>query len=57
VQLLPDYSQAEFHTAEGFVVVACDQLGVGDSSHPDTFALTYESLAAATPWGSNPMPA
>jgi pimeloyl-ACP methyl ester carboxylesterase len=29
------------------VVVACDHLGVGGSSRPDPFALTYENLAAA----------
>ena len=34
-------------TPQGFGFVACDQLFVGDSSHPDTFALTYENLAEA----------
>jgi pimeloyl-ACP methyl ester carboxylesterase len=47
VRKLPGYSQAEHHTAEGFVFVACDQLGVGDSSQPDPFSLTYENLASA----------
>jgi pimeloyl-ACP methyl ester carboxylesterase len=31
----------------GFVVVACDHLGVGDSSQPDPDAITFEHLAAA----------
>jgi pimeloyl-ACP methyl ester carboxylesterase len=43
----PGYSEAEHHTGEGMVVVACDHLGVGDSSQPDTFELSYERLAAA----------
>src|SRR5581483_1298645 len=43
----PGYSQAEHHTAQGTVLVACDHLGVGDSSQPDTFELSYERLAAA----------
>jgi alpha-beta hydrolase superfamily lysophospholipase len=42
------YSQAEHLTAAGFVFVACDHLGVGDSAMPqDPFALGYEDLAAA----------
>jgi alpha-beta hydrolase superfamily lysophospholipase len=47
ITALPGYSQAEHHTALGMVVVATDHLGVGDSSQPDTFALSYECLAAA----------
>ncbi|QTI70962.1 alpha/beta hydrolase [Gordonia polyisoprenivorans] len=47
IQSLPGYSQAEHHTKQGFAFVACDHLGVGDSDQPDTFALTYENLAAA----------
>jgi alpha-beta hydrolase superfamily lysophospholipase len=47
IQTLPGYSQAEYHTASGNVFVACDHLHVGESTHPDTFALTYEDLAAA----------
>ncbi|WP_131804185.1 alpha/beta hydrolase [Pseudofrankia sp. BMG5.36] len=48
VQALPGYSQAEYHTAAGFVFVACDHLLVGDSARPhDPLALTYENLAAA----------
>ncbi len=46
VQTLPGYSQAEYHTDHEFAFVACDHLGVGDSDQPDTFALTYENLAA-----------
>jgi pimeloyl-ACP methyl ester carboxylesterase len=29
------YSQAEFHTARGWVLIACDTIGTGDSSRPD----------------------
>lgn len=47
VRSLPEYSQAEYHTRNGNVFVACDHLHVGESSHPDTFSLTYENLAAA----------
>jgi pimeloyl-ACP methyl ester carboxylesterase len=47
IQARPGYSQADYHCASGGVFVACDHLGVGDSSQPDTFALTYENLAAA----------
>jgi pimeloyl-ACP methyl ester carboxylesterase len=47
IRTVPGYSEAEHHCSRGFVVVACDHLGVGGSSRPDTFALTYELLAAA----------
>src|SRR5207248_711265 len=47
IETLPGYSQAEFHCAAGMIFVACDHLGVGESSQPDTFELTYENLAAA----------
>ncbi|MFI5953239.1 alpha/beta hydrolase [Cryptosporangium sp. NPDC051539] len=47
VRTLPGYSQAEYHTGDDFVFVACDHLHVGDSDHPDTFSLTYENMAAA----------
>ena len=40
-------SEARWHAARGWCFVACDHLGVGDSSHPDPAALTIESLAAA----------
>jgi alpha-beta hydrolase superfamily lysophospholipase len=29
------YSQAEYHAANGFIFVACDHIGVGDSSIPE----------------------
>lgn len=41
------YSQADFHTSRGHIFVACDHLGVGDSSLVDPLSLTYENLAAA----------
>ena len=48
IQALPGYSQAEFHTAAGYVFVACDHLYVGDSARPeDPLALSFEDLAAA----------
>jgi pimeloyl-ACP methyl ester carboxylesterase len=47
VTAAPGYSQAEHHCARGAVFVACDHLGVGASSEPDPFDLTYENLAAA----------
>ena len=47
ITTMPGYSEAEYHTAHGYVFVACDHLGVGDSVQPDPFALTYENLAAA----------
>jgi alpha-beta hydrolase superfamily lysophospholipase len=44
---LPGYSQAEHHAGCGFVFVACDHLGVGDSGAPEPENLTLELLAAA----------
>lgn len=44
---VPGYSQAEHHTAAGFAVLTFDHLGVGDSSLPDPFDLTFEHIAAA----------
>ena len=41
------YSQAAHHTARGLAVIACDHLGVGESSLPDLTRLTMEQLAAA----------
>lgn len=46
IRLLPGYSQAEYHTDQGFVFVACDHLGIGDSSPVDPFELTLERMAA-----------
>jgi hypothetical protein len=43
----PDYSEAAYHVAQGYVVVACDHVGIGDSTPCDLFALTLESMAAA----------
>ncbi|HEX5588451.1 MAG TPA: alpha/beta hydrolase [Acidimicrobiia bacterium] len=40
--------QAGFHTDRGWVLVACDHLGVGDSTVPDDpNALTYDNVARA----------
>ncbi len=44
---LPGPGQADFHREQGAIVVACDHLGVGDSSLPDPDALTFARLAAA----------
>jgi pimeloyl-ACP methyl ester carboxylesterase len=41
------YSQAEYHTTRGWVFVAVDHLGVGDSSLLDPSILTFEVMAAA----------
>jgi alpha-beta hydrolase superfamily lysophospholipase len=42
------YSQAEHHTAAGLVFVACDHLGVGESTIPaDPLAFHFEDMAAA----------
>jgi pimeloyl-ACP methyl ester carboxylesterase len=44
----PDYSFAEHLTAQGFIVVAADHLGVGDSSKPaDGDAVNFETMGAA----------
>ncbi len=40
------YSEAEHHTAAGFVFIAGDHLGVGDSSLPDFSKLSIEMIAA-----------
>jgi alpha-beta hydrolase superfamily lysophospholipase len=39
--------QAGWHTSRGWIFVACDHLGVGDSTVPDGPPLPYEPLAAA----------
>lgn len=44
---LRGYSQAQHHTDAGFVFVACDHLGVGQSSLPDPASLTLEAVPAA----------
>lgn len=43
---LDSYSQAEHHARRGLIVVACDHLGVGDSSEPDRTQVSYENIAA-----------
>ncbi|HZP31507.1 MAG TPA: alpha/beta hydrolase [Acidimicrobiia bacterium] len=40
-------SEARWHAERGWCFVACDHLGVGDSSRPEPASLTIESLAAA----------
>lgn len=39
--------QAGWHAARGWVFVAIDHLGVGESSQPDPVRLTYENVAGA----------
>jgi alpha-beta hydrolase superfamily lysophospholipase len=39
------YSQAEYHTAHGFIFVACDPAGVGDSTYRKPAEITFEMLA------------
>jgi pimeloyl-ACP methyl ester carboxylesterase len=41
------YSEAEYHAALGWIFVAVDHLGVGESTQPDPNTLTFEVLAAA----------
>ena len=43
---LSGYSQASHHAARGVAVIACDHLGVGDSTEPPV-QLTLQELAAA----------
>lgn len=40
------YGEAEYHTAHGFIFVACDPVGVGDSTLVDPTDITFEMLAA-----------
>jgi pimeloyl-ACP methyl ester carboxylesterase len=47
IEKVPGYSQAAYHTSQGAVFVAIDHLGVGESSQPDPFSLSFENLAAA----------
>jgi pimeloyl-ACP methyl ester carboxylesterase len=39
--------EAAYHTARGWIFVACDHLGVGDSTVPEGNALSYENVARA----------
>ena len=43
------YSQAEHHAAHGFAFVACDHLGVGDSSVPPRLSTTPRSHGPTQP--------
>lgn len=47
IRRLPGYSQADYHTGQGFAFVACDHLGIGDSTPIDSYSLTLERMAAA----------
>jgi alpha-beta hydrolase superfamily lysophospholipase len=47
LDLAGGYSQAAHHVARGLALIACDHLGVGESSMPDLNRLTMEQLAAA----------
>lgn len=39
--------QAQYHTDRGWIFVACDHLGVGDSTVPEGNVLSYENVARA----------
>ena len=41
------YSQAEYHTTRGLIFVACDPVGVGDSTLLEPADITFELLAAS----------
>jgi pimeloyl-ACP methyl ester carboxylesterase len=43
----PGYSMADYLADSGFAFVACDPLGVGDSSRPSAELLTFAMMAAA----------
>jgi alpha-beta hydrolase superfamily lysophospholipase len=47
LQLTGGYSEAEHHLGRGVALIACDHLGVGDSTIPDLTALTMAQVAAA----------
>jgi alpha-beta hydrolase superfamily lysophospholipase len=40
------YSEADYHSDHGFVFVACDPVGVGDSTLVEPSSITFEMLAA-----------
>ena len=42
-----DGGQAGWHAARGWIFVACDHLGVGESSLPDRNRLVYKNVSAA----------
>lgn len=41
-----NYSEADYHTDHGFIFVACDPVGVGDSTLVEPSSITFEMLAA-----------
>src|SRR5438132_770438 len=43
------YSQAAFHVGRGWIVVACDHLGVGDSDQPDPARPTWSVATRCAP--------
>src|SRR5271165_4950148 len=43
----PGYSQAQYHAAQGMIVVAYDHLGVGESTTANNHTLTVETIADA----------
>jgi hypothetical protein len=43
------YSQADYHVSRGDVFVACDHVGVGDSTIPEV-ALNHSQIAAINAW-------
>ncbi len=47
IQDKPGYSEAAYHVERGLVFVACDHVGIGDSTPCDIWGLTLESMAAA----------
>jgi pimeloyl-ACP methyl ester carboxylesterase len=47
IQWLGGYSEAEYHVDAGWLFLAIDHLGVGESSLPDPALLTFECMANA----------
>jgi pimeloyl-ACP methyl ester carboxylesterase len=47
IQWLGGYSEAEYHVDRGWLFLAIDHLGVGESSLPDPALLTFECMANA----------
>jgi pimeloyl-ACP methyl ester carboxylesterase len=47
-ECLPGPSQMDYHVSRGWVFVACDPIGVGDSSQPDPRLLTTSVMAASS---------
>lgn len=40
------YSEAEYHSSRGFIYVAIDHVGVGESTIPDLSRISFDTLAA-----------